>query len=235
MPKPIPGSGNTSFTATINASGATSFCAGESVTITAGGGTSYLWSNNAITSSITVNTSGTYSCQVTKNGVTQTTSTVSVVVNSLPTVTISQGALNNNSITVTSIAEPSTGTLTGYQWKLNNSTISGATSADYIATATGDYKVEVTNSAGCSATSAIENVVIPTQPSCIITTPVGLVSSAENPTSQRLKWDALSTSDSIVIRYKPENSSNYSYIRMLNVGQTNLILTGLLPSHDNQL
>ncbi|MBK8585260.1 MAG: T9SS type A sorting domain-containing protein [Bacteroidetes bacterium] len=230
MPKPIPGSGNTSFTATINASGATSFCAGESVTITAGGGTSYLWSNNAITSSITVNTSGTYSCQVTKNGVTQTTSTVSVVVNSLPTVTISQGALNNNSITVTSIAEPSTGTLTGYQWKLNNSTISGATSADYIATATGDYKVEVTNSAGCSATSAIENVVIPTQPSCIITTPVGLVSSAENPTSQRLKWDALSTSDSIVIRYKPENSSNYSYIRMLNVGQTNLILTGLLPN-----
>jgi len=230
MPKPIPGSGNTSFTATINASGATSFCAGGSVTITAGGGTSYLWSNNAITSSITVSSAGTYSCQVTKNGVTQTTSTVTVVVNSLPTVSISQGILNNNTITVTSLAEPSEGTITGYQWKLNNSTINGATASDYIASASGDYKVSVTNSAGCSATSASENVVIPTQPSCIITTPAGLASSAENPTSQRLKWDALSTSDSIVIRYKPENSSNYSYIRMINVGQTSLILTGLLPN-----
>ncbi len=105
MPKPLPGSGNTTFTATINASGATTFCAGGSVTITAGGGTSYLWSNNATTSSITATTSGTYTCQVTKNGVTQTTSAVTVAVNGLPTVSISQGALNNNSITISSIAE----------------------------------------------------------------------------------------------------------------------------------
>lgn len=229
MPKPVPGSGNTSFTATINASGATTFCAGGSVTITAGGGTSYLWSNNATTSSITATTSGTYSCQVTKNGVTQTTSAVTVAVNSLPTVTISQGTLNNNSITVSSIAEPTVGTISSYQWKLNNSIISGATNISYDATSTGDYSVVVTNSGGCSATSAIENVVIPTQPTCILSTPGGMSAMAVNSKSEKLSWAPMPASDSIVIRYKPENSSNYSYVRMPNVGQTNIILTGLAP------
>ncbi|MFZ7115019.1 MAG: T9SS type A sorting domain-containing protein [Bacteroidota bacterium] len=230
MPKPIPGSGNTSFTATINASGATTFCDGGSVTITAGGGTSYLWSNNATTSSITATTSGSYSCQVTKNGVTQTTSAVTVAVNGVPTVSITQGTLNNNTITLSSIAEATTGTISSYQWKLNNSSISGANNATYDATTSGDYHVVVTNSSGCSASSSVESIVIPVQPACLLTTPSGLVSSAVTSKSQKLEWDLLSSSDSIVIRYKPESSSNYSYVRMPNVGQTNLILTGLNPN-----
>jgi hypothetical protein len=151
-------------------------------------------------------------------------------VSNLPTVIVSQGALANNTITISSVAEPITGTLSNYQWKYNNSIISGATASDYTATSTGDYTVEVTNSAGCSATSAAETVSIPVQPSCIITTPGGLGASAENSTSERLSWSAMSASDSIVIRYKPDNSSNYSYIRMVNVGQTSLLLTGLLPN-----
>lgn len=229
MPKPVPGSGNTSFTATINASGATTFCAGGSVTITAGGGTSYLWSNNATTSSITVSTPGSYSCQVTNNGVTQTTSTVTVAVNNLPTVSISQGSLTNNSIALSSIAEANSGTISNYQWKLNNSNISGANSSDYTATSTGDYSLQVTNSAGCSSASTALSISVPTQPTCVLTTPGGMVAKAENPTSERLTWSAMSASDSIVIRYKPENSSVYSYVRMVNVGQTSIILTGLIP------
>jgi hypothetical protein len=230
MPKPIPGSGNTTFTATINASGATTFCAGGSVTITAGGGTSYLWSNNATTSSITATTSGTYSCQVTKNGVTLTTSAVTVAVNGLPTVTTSQGTLNNNTITISSVAEATAGTISSYQWKLNNSSISGATNENYDATTSGDYSVVVTNSTGCSVTSIPESIVIPTQQACLLTTPGSLVSAAVTSKSQKLEWGALPASDSLVIRYKPESSSNYSYVRMPNVGQTNLILTGLTPN-----
>ena len=230
MPKPLPGSGNTTFTATINASGATTFCAGGSVTITAGGGTSFLWSNNATTSSITATTSGTYTCQVTKNGVTQTTSAVTVAVNGLPTVSISQGALNNNSITISSIAEATTGTISSYQWKLNNSSISGANNANHDATTTGDYTVVVTNSLGCSGTSLSESIVIPTQQVCLLTTPDGMLSESITSKSQKLKWNALPASDSLVIRYKPENSPNYSYVRMPNVGQTNIILTGLAPN-----
>jgi hypothetical protein len=49
---------------TISASGPTTFCVGESVTLTASGGyTSYLWSNGATTPSITVNSSANYSVQ----------------------------------------------------------------------------------------------------------------------------------------------------------------------------
>lgn len=46
---------------TITPSGATTFCQGGSVTLTASNGISYAWSTNESTQSITVNTSGTYS------------------------------------------------------------------------------------------------------------------------------------------------------------------------------
>ncbi|PRY06735.1 hypothetical protein CLV24_1261, partial [Pontibacter ummariensis] len=51
--------------ATITANGVTSFCAGGTVRLTAGGGTSWLWSNGAETQSIDVNASGTFTVQVT--------------------------------------------------------------------------------------------------------------------------------------------------------------------------
>src|SRR5258708_39706487 len=46
--------------ATIAAGGATTFCDGGSVTLTASGGTSYVWSNGALTPAITVIASGSY-------------------------------------------------------------------------------------------------------------------------------------------------------------------------------
>lgn len=230
MPKPIPGTGGSTFTATINATGATTFCTGESTTITAGGGTSYLWSNNATTTSITVNTSGVYSCQVTRNGVTQTTSAITVVVNSLPTVSISQGALFQNTITISSTADPIVGTISGYQWTLNSSPITGATAANYVAVTSGDYHVNVTNSSGCSASSTVQTVTLPSTTICIPTTPSGLMAAPENPTTERLAWSPLNTSDSLIIRFKIESATSYSYIRLLNTGQTNFILSGLLPN-----
>jgi uncharacterized repeat protein (TIGR02543 family) len=59
---PLPG------TPTISADGATTFCAGGSVNLTASAGDSYLWSNGATTAAINVTTSGTYTVQVTVNG-----------------------------------------------------------------------------------------------------------------------------------------------------------------------
>src|SRR5205814_5153188 len=49
----------------ITPSGATTFCQGGSVSLDAGSFTSYIWSTNATTQSITVNASGTYSVTVT--------------------------------------------------------------------------------------------------------------------------------------------------------------------------
>ena len=72
---------------TINSSGSIQPCIGGSVTLTASGGfTSYSWSNGATTSSITVNSSGNYTVQVTSSNGCSSTS-VAFVVNAslLPT------------------------------------------------------------------------------------------------------------------------------------------------------
>lgn len=51
--------------ASIRASGPLTFCLGESVTLTASDGASYLWSNGATTKSITVTNAGSFSVKVT--------------------------------------------------------------------------------------------------------------------------------------------------------------------------
>jgi|GEM_PF-3176543 len=67
---------------TITVTGATTFCSGESVTLTSSSAATYLWSNGAVTQSITVNSAGSYSVTV-KNaaGCAATSVPVQVVVN----------------------------------------------------------------------------------------------------------------------------------------------------------
>ncbi|WP_162126240.1 YDG domain-containing protein [Flavobacterium phycosphaerae] len=82
----------TAATATITAEGATSFCDGGSVTLTANEGASYLWSTNGTSQSITATTSGNYTVTVTAaNGCSATSSatTVTVTPNTTHTTTIS--------------------------------------------------------------------------------------------------------------------------------------------------
>ncbi|MBK7967116.1 MAG: hypothetical protein IPK10_18820 [Bacteroidetes bacterium] len=57
-------------TATIIPSGPTTFCAGETVSLTASGGTSYLWSNGETSASITTGVAGTYTVTVTETACT---------------------------------------------------------------------------------------------------------------------------------------------------------------------
>ena len=229
MPKPVPGAITTPFTPTITAT-ATSFCQGESATITAGGGTAYTWSNGETTASITVNNSGSYSCQVTNNGVTQTTTAVSVVVNTPPTSSIAQGIVSNYQLPLTSTNTAGSGTITSYQWKFNNSTIANAISSSYTATTSGDYSLVITNSNGCTATSNIQNCSVPIAPICILTTPGTCTSVVETNTTARIFWGTLPTSDSILIRYKPDQGSSYFYITIPNTGQNNYLITELTPN-----
>ena len=86
--------------ANITASGATSFCQGGNVTLTANSGSSYLWSNGATTQSISATTSGTYSVIVTNaNGcsastsiiVTEPTPLVATITSNAPNTTICNG------------------------------------------------------------------------------------------------------------------------------------------------
>ncbi len=147
--------------ATITAGGSLSICAGSSVNLTASTGTAYLWSNGATTATIAASNAGNYTVQVSNAaGCTSTSAVSSVVVNALPTpsvtsvgsTTICQGA----SVTLTT----ANGSGLTYQWKNNGTNISGATAASYVASTAGNYTVQVTNAAGCSGTSTATTVTV---------------------------------------------------------------------------
>ncbi len=121
-----------------------SICLGESTTLTASGGTSFLWSTGATTASINVNPSATTSYSVTVSNAAGCTSSasVTVTVNSLPTAAIS-GDLE------ICVGESTTLTASGgisYNWS------TGATTASINVSpaVTTNYVVTVTNSAGCT-------------------------------------------------------------------------------------
>ena len=125
-------------------SGNTSFCPGETTTLTANGGISYQWSNNSTNASITVGTAGIYIVTATNaQGCSAAVSTY-VTVNALPNPTISGN---------TSICQGETTTLTAnggisYLWSNNSTNVSIA-----VGTA-GTYTVTATNAQGCTATAS---------------------------------------------------------------------------------
>ena len=133
-------------TASITPSGATTFCQGGSVTLTANNGTAYLWSNGATTQSITVSTSGNFTVTVTGANGSATSPATTVTVNAKPTNSITySGSLSicsGNSITLNSSA--ATGT---YLWS------NGATSKSISTGTAGTYTVTVTSANGCSTVS----------------------------------------------------------------------------------
>ena len=150
-------------TAIITPSGATTFCSGQNVSLTATGGTTYQWRKNTTNVSITnpyvANTSGSYDVIATDaNGCVSAPSTAEVVtVNSLPdaTITISSGTTNfcaGGSVTLSN----SNGAT--YQWKKNNID-TAVTTSSFVINSSGDYKVQVTDANGCVATTATATTV----------------------------------------------------------------------------
>ncbi|WP_316633121.1 T9SS sorting signal type C domain-containing protein [uncultured Flavobacterium sp.] len=91
-------------TPTISASGPTTFCEGDSVTLTSSAGSSYLWSTGATTQSIMVTTSGTYSVQVTNASGCQSLASAGTTVTVKPFLTLP---------TVFNIIQPTCVTSTG--------------------------------------------------------------------------------------------------------------------------
>ena len=225
MRKPAAGAGGA---ASISASGSTSFCPGGIVTLTATTGSSYHWSNGETTRSINASSSGNYFCNVTQNGNTQTTNSISVTVYAAPVVSLIVNNPLNNTVPLASNAIPGSGNITGYQWRLNSSGISGASNAEYVATESGDYSLVATNSYGCSNSSTEASVTVPSN-DCILAVPDGVYSDQLSESSAMIHWDPVGVTDSIIIRYKIESSTDYIYIRLANTGQTSLQLNGLQP------
>ncbi|MBK7149314.1 MAG: T9SS type A sorting domain-containing protein [Bacteroidetes bacterium] len=140
----------------ITANGATTFCAGGSVTLDAGANfDGYNWSNTEQTQTITVNTSGSYIVTVQNDGCVGK-DTVDVVVNSNPVPTITppgnQGICNGSTAT---LAVQST--FNAYNWT------NGSNTQSIVVSNAGSYNVTVTDANGCTGT-AVNPVIISINP-----------------------------------------------------------------------
>ncbi len=141
------------LTASIVPSGATTFCSGGNITLTANAGMiSYLWSNGQTGQSISVSQTGNYSVAVTDNySCPAISQNVSVTVNSLPYADagIDQSVCNGSDVVI------GTTQISGntYNWSpstnLNNAQIAMPTANPTSQTT---YTVTVTNSFNCMST-----------------------------------------------------------------------------------
>ncbi|HRE73842.1 MAG TPA: lectin-like protein [Flavobacteriales bacterium] len=150
--------------ATISASGSTDICIGQSVTLTASTGTSYLWNNGSVSNAITVSVAGNYSVTITDaNGCSATSATVELVTNAVPNPVITPaGALSfcqGGSV----VLNASGGTT--YQWS------TGATGNSVTVSSSQQVTLTAFNG-GCSAVSSPVDVIVIPAPS------VGISASA---------------------------------------------------------
>lgn len=139
------------LTLSIAASGPLTFCQGSNVTLTASS-PSVLWSTGAVSQSITVNSTGTYTATPTAPGFCPSPTSTTVVVNSNPTVSINGTA---------TICQGTTSSLTTnapfsqYSWS------NGQSTASISPGASGIYTVTVTDGNGCTATNNFNLTVNP--------------------------------------------------------------------------
>ncbi len=152
-------------TAVISASGSTVLCAGDSVSLSASPAGTYLWSNGATNASVNgINAPGNYTVLVTDiNGCTSVSDPVQIVVNALPTGSISAAGsttiCSGSGLTLNTSGSPHT----IYKWYLNatplyyyNSTVQ-VSGYSFYASTQGQYSALVYDTlTGCSSfTNAI--------------------------------------------------------------------------------
>jgi hypothetical protein len=144
--------GNVPNGPTITATGSTTRCDGDSVTLSAPNSNSYLWSTGATTRTIVVKVSGSYTVQ-TKATATGCLSAVSnptvVTINPLPaTPTVTQRGSDGDSV------QASVSGGTRYLWYLNGTLVPALTTEKVKITTSGNYTVRVIAGGCTSAVSA---------------------------------------------------------------------------------
>ncbi|MBO0933830.1 T9SS type A sorting domain-containing protein [Fibrella aquatilis] len=157
----------------IGISGSTAYCAGDAVPLsgTAAGGTApyvYQWFQNSsritgqTATTLTVNTTGTYSLSVSDSkGCTGTSTGLFVSQKPSPSATISTNGTTvvqpGSSLSVVMTTPAASGQT--YQWFRDGVAIPGATNNNYLATQAGGYTVQV-NRDGCTATSSLTRLAV---------------------------------------------------------------------------
>jgi hypothetical protein len=138
--------------AVINPSPTASICNGSSVTLSAVTdiGTNYLWSNAAITQSISATTAGPYTVTITNSatGCSTTSAATTVSINSAPTASITASPISG------SICAPGTVTLTANSGMSSYAWSNGLVSQSITVSTSGTYTVTVTDANGCTNTAS---------------------------------------------------------------------------------
>jgi hypothetical protein len=239
------------ITAAISTSSNTNLCAGSTATLTANTGTglSYLWYRNAVstgvtTQSYTVNTAGTYTCQV-SNSCGGNTSNAIVITTGLAPTSIISSAGNNTVLCPSSsiLLSANTGAGLSYQWYKNGAIIGGATAATYTATSVGNYTCSVSNSCG-GTTSNIIGLSAGSLPAASITVSSGTTTlcssstvtlSANASTGLSYQWrkDGVNISGATSQNYNTNVAGTYTCIVTNNCGNTtsNSIAVNILPNN----
>ena len=147
----------------IAASGPTTLCQGQSVTLTetSGSGVSYQWFNGAAaipgatnnTCLVSPSATTTYAVQVTTAAGCTGTATTTVTILPTPVAVITAAGPTTVCFPGTVQFNVNTGTGYTYRWFDGSSVIGGATSPSYIAAASGSYSAEITATSGCKDTS----------------------------------------------------------------------------------
>jgi hypothetical protein len=163
---------------TVTVSGTATVCAGQSVTLTAVGGATYLWNTGVTTNTLTVTPSAntTYSVIGTNAAGCSDTATFSVAVDAIPTmsgtptITNAGCGLSNGSITGVTVV----GTGLTYNWT-NSANVSVGTTADLSNVPAGVYNLTATKATGCSAAFGPYSISNPTAPAAATVTVVDSV------------------------------------------------------------
>ncbi len=158
-------------TPVITPGGATTFCAGSSVTLTSSAASGNTWSTGETSQSIVVSNTGTYTVMISNGTCSATSTPVAVTVNSVPAtpVVTPNGATAfcaGSSVTLTSSSA------TGNVWS------TGETTQSIVVSNAGTYSI--TNSNGtCSVTSAPVAVTVSSIPATPVITPDGATTFCE--------------------------------------------------------
>jgi hypothetical protein len=125
-------------------------CLGDDVVLTGGGATTYTWNNGAENGvAFTPSINQTYEVTGTDANGCSNTSTITVTVNSIPVVTASSNATNDEVCEGDEVILTASGAST-YVW--NNGVVNGVA---FAPTTTDVYEVTGTSTEGCSSTAAI--------------------------------------------------------------------------------
>ena len=177
----------------ITASGATTFCQGNSITLTSSTAGSYLWNNGATTQSITISTSGNYTVTVSiGTGCSASSNPTTVTVNSLPTASVITTSGSTTVCPGSSVLL--SGNSTGGSWS-----VVGGTTSSLTATASGDYFVTTLNSCG----SVTSNHIIVTI-ACL--QPTNISVSGITGTKATIAWTGQSCAYKYELQYRKQPS-----------------------------